>query len=68
MNTEIRYNTIQYILYFSIAENLDDIENEDEEETKVLESTNTANEYQPQTSEVIKGALYVRSGRKSTIM
>ena len=59
---------MQYTLYCSSAENLEDIENEDDEESQVLESTTTVNEYQPQTSEVIEEALNVRSDRKSTTM
>ena len=58
---------MQYILYCSSAENLEDIENEDGEESQVLESTTTVNEYQPQTSEVIEEALNVRSDRKTTM-
>ena len=44
MTTAIQYNTIQYILYCLSEENLDGIENEDDDESQVLESKTTANE------------------------
>ena len=68
MTTAIQYKIMQYILYCSSPENLNDIQNEDDEESQILERGTTVNEYQPQTSEVIEEALNVRSDRKSTTM
>jgi hypothetical protein len=63
-----QYNIKQYnIFHCSSADNLYVIENEEDEESPVEESTTNTNEYQPQTSEVIEEALNARSHKRSTI-